>query len=210
MCGINMVLDFTGTVQAEHIQHMMGAIKHRGPDAENYVEKPFGKGKVFVGSNRLNIIDKDVNSNQPFISTDGRYGLVFNGEIFNYEDLRNKLLSLGVEFTTRSDTEVLLYWLIYKGKEGLSALNGMFAFVFVDYEKGESLIARDRLGIKPLFVHQSSSQLLFSSEIKGILASGLVTKALNKEVIPHYLAYKYASRPATFYKDIEEVMPNSI
>lgn len=210
MCGINMILDFSGTVQAEHIQQMMGAVKHRGPDAESYVEKPFAKGMVFLGSNRLKIIDKDDNSNQPFVSKDGRFGLVFNGEIYNYEDLRNQLLSLGVEFSTRSDTEVLLYWLIQKGQKGVADLNGMFAFVLVDFKKAEVLVARDRLGIKPLFVHQSDKQLMFSSELHGILDSGLVLKKLNEDAIPHYLAYKYAPRPATFYKGIEEFMPGRI
>ncbi len=210
MCGISMILDFTDNVHSEHIQLMMDATKHRGPDARNSIEKSFGKGRVFLGSNRLQIIDKDAYSNQPLVSADRRHGLVFNGEIYNFEELRNQLLSMGVQFTTRSDTEVLLYWLVHKGKEGIVDLNGMFAFVFIDYLESTLLIARDSLGIKPLFVHKSKKQLIFSSEIKGILSSGLVTKELNEEAIPHYLDYKYAARPGTFYKGIEEVMPGSI
>ena len=101
MCGISIILDFEGKAQLEHLQQMMGAIKHRGPDAESYVEKPFGNGKVFLGSNRLQIIDKDAHSNQPFVSQNGRYALMFNGEIYNYEELRNELLTSGVQFTDR-------------------------------------------------------------------------------------------------------------
>ncbi len=210
MCGISMILDFGGKVQPEHLQKMMDAIKHRGPDASHHMEKPFAKGKILLGSNRLQIIDKDSNSNQPFLTQDGRYALLFNGEIYNYEDLKNELLTSGVQFITKSDTEALLYWLIKKGKEGIQHLNGMFAFVFIDFESNEIIIARDRLGIKPLFVHHSQNLLIISSEVQGILASGLVEKQLNEEAIPHYLAYKYAPRPATFFKDIEEVMPSTI
>ncbi len=210
MCGISMILDFDRKAQPEHIQQMMNAIKHRGPDAESFLKKPLGNGNLFLGSNRLKIIDRDNNSNQPFISADGRYTLIFNGEIYNYEDLRNELLSSGKQFITRSDTEVLLYWLVFKGAKGISQLNGMFAFIFVDFKTQKIIVGRDPLGIKPLFVHQGQNQFCFSSEIHGILASGLIKKELNKEAIPHYLAYKYAPRPATFYKGIDEFMPGTI
>ncbi len=210
MCGISMILDFDGKARTEHLQQMMQAIKHRGPDASQHMEKPFGKGIVFLGSNRLQIIDKDNNSNQPFLSQDGRYALIFNGEIYNYENLRNELLTSGVQFKTRSDTEVLLYWLIKRGKDGIQQLNGMFAFVFINFESCEILIARDPFGIKPLFIHQTTNHLIVSSEIQGILSTGLVDKQLNEDAIPHYLAYKYAPRPRTFFKDIEEVMSGTI
>ncbi len=205
-----MILDFEGNAQLEHLQQMMEAIKHRGPNASRHLEKFFGGGTLFLGSNRLQIIDKDSHSNQPFVSQDGRYALVFNGEIYNYEELRNELLAKGTRFTTRSDTEVLLYWLIVKGKEGIGRLNGMFAFVFVDFLSTELIIARDKLGIKPLFAARTNNKLIISSEIKGVLASGLINKELNEEAIPHYLAYKYAPKPATFFKNIEEIMPGTI
>ena len=112
MCGINMILAFSGNVHSEHFEKMMGSINHRGPDAKKHIEKGFGKSSVFLGSNRLQIIDKDENSNQPFVSKDGNYALIFNGEIYNYETLRNELLASGVRFISRSDTEVLLHWLI--------------------------------------------------------------------------------------------------
>lgn len=210
MCGINVILDYHGNVHSGQIEQMMGATNHRGPDASNFIKKPLGQGGVFMGSNRLKIVDKDKNSNQPFFSEDGRYSLIFNGEIYNFEDLRNQMISKGVRFKTFSDTEVLLHWLILVGKQGISDLNGMFAFVFVDFDKSKILAARDSFGIKPLFVHQSDKQIIFSSETQGILASGLISKELNEEAIPHYLTYKYAPRPATFYEGIEEVMPGSI
>jgi asparagine synthase (glutamine-hydrolysing) len=210
MCGINMILDFTGRAQAEHIQQMMDATAHRGPDDSRFLEKPFGKGRVYLGSNRLKIIDNNDASNQPFVSKDNRYALVYNGEVYNFENLRNQLLSIGVPFTSRSDTEVLLHWLIHKGKNGIDKLNGMFAFVFADFAERSLLIARDSLGIKPLFIHQSEGQIVISSEIKGIHASGFVPKKLNHEAIPHYLAYKYAPRPQTFFEDVQEFLPGCI
>lgn len=210
MCGISMILDFDGYAQAKHIHPMMNAIKHRGPDDKNYLYKPFGNGKLFLGGNRLKIIDRDDNANQPFVSKDGNYALIFNGEIYNFENLRNELVAEGVVFTTRSDTEFLLHWLISKGRDGIKNLNGMFAFIFVNFLSVKILIARDHLGIKPLFFHQSQNKFIFSSEIQGVLASELVEKKLNEVAIPHYLAYKYAPRPATFYKEIDEFMPSSI
>lgn len=210
MCGISMILDFTGTVHSEHIQKMMDVSRHRGPDARAYIGRSFGDGALLLGSNRLQIIDRENHSNQPFTSDDGRYQLVFNGEIYNSEELRNQLLSLGVQFSTLSDTEVLLHWLIKKGAKGINELNGMFAFVFVDLSKNQLLIARDSTGIKPLFVSHSEKQLILSSEIQGLHSSGLVPKELNEDAIPYYLAYKYAPRPATFYKHVFELMPGDV
>lgn len=205
-----MILDFTGNTRSENLQQMMDALKHRGPDASHFIEKTIEKGKVYLGSNRLNIIDNDKASNQPHTFNSGRYALVFNGEIYNFEDLKNQLISRNVRFTTHSDTEVLLHWLIHKGSQGITDLNGMFAFIFVDFKEGYFLIARDYLGIKPLFVHQSVNQLIFSSEIKGVHASGLVPKQLNEDAIPYYLAYKYAPRPTTFFTDVDEFIPGTI
>lgn len=209
MCGINVILDYSGRAETSHLEKMMAATHHRGPDASNFLKQEVGKAKLFMGSNRLQIIDKLEASNQPLVSLNGRYALVFNGEIYNYEEIRNKLLSEGVQFITRSDTEVLLFHLIKKGTEGIKDLNGMFAFVFADLESGELVVARDLMGIKPLFVHRSNKQIIISSEINGILASGLVNKELNEAAIPHYLACKYAPRPSTFYKGIEEMKPGA-
>lgn len=210
MCGISVILDFSGSVEESHLHKMMKATHHRGPDADNILVKEFERSKLLMGANRLQIIDKLEASNQPLVSLNGRYALVFNGEIYNYEELRNKLLNEGVEFITRSDTEVLLFHLVKNGVDGIRDLNGMFAFVFADLENGDLIVARDTIGIKPLFVHRGSNQVIISSEINGILASGLVKKELNEEVIPHYLAYKYAPQPATFYKHVEEMTPGMV
>ena len=210
MCGISVILDFTGNANSTHILNMMDATKHRGPDASHFKQNTIEGNTLFIGSNRLKIIDKEDHSNQPFVSQEGRYALVFNGAVYNLEELKNELLTLGVHFTTQSDTEVLMHWLIHKGTKRISDLNGMFAFIFADLVQGNLIISRDKMGIKPLFIHQSQNLFIISSEINGILASGLVAKELNEEVIPPYLAYKYVPRPATFYKYIEEFLPGTI
>ncbi len=140
-------------------------------------------------------------------SIDGRYVLTFNGEIYNYKILRLQLAQLGHSFVTESDTEVLLHWLIAFGTSGLSELNGMFAFALLDREKSSLILARDRHGMKPLYYSDTSAAFILSSEIKGILATNLLTKTLNTNQIQHYLEFKHANSPETFYKDIQSVKP---
>ena len=202
MCGINVIVSRAQQLTMSNLQQMQISLKHRGPDHSGVVEHNWGDTTLFIGSNRLQVIDQNPASDQPFLSRDGRYVLAYNGEIYNYQDLKNKLLAQGVKFDTSSDTEVLLHWLIMYGEDGVGALNGMFAFIFVDLEEQKLMVSRDRQGIKPLFYHKVDNLLIISSEIKGILASGVVKKELNESVIPHYLSFKYAPRPATFYKNI--------
>ncbi len=185
---------------------MNNATKHRGPDACLFKKYSFQQSSIFIGNNRLKIIDTSDNANQPFTSSDQRYCLSYNGEIYNYQELRKNLVSK-YSFRTSSDTEVLLYHLIEFGTNGINQLNGMFAFILYDSQTGNSIIARDSQGIKPVYHFSDENNLLVSSEIKGILASGIVVKEFNSSQIPHYLKYKYAQRPETFYKNIFELEP---
>lgn len=209
MCGINLYIDKKNSPDETIIRRMNISIRHRGPDASRFGRYSFARNSIFIGNNRLKIIDKSDEANQPFISSDGRFCLSFNGEIYNYRELR-KLLEKKYRFKTGSDSEVLLYHLIEYGIEGLTALNGMFAFIFYDSQTGVVIAARDRHGIKPLYYSTHQDYLLISSEIKGILAAGLVRKELNHVQIPHYLKYKYAKRPETFYKNIFELEPGHL
>ena len=202
MCGINVIVSQANQVTMSNLQQMQTSLKHRGPDHQDTFVHNLGESTIFIGSNRLQVIDQNPQSNQPFFSADGRYALAYNGEIYNYHDLKNKLLKLGFRFNTASDTEVLLYWLIEYGESGIGQLNGMFAFVFVDLEQHKLMVSRDRHGIKPLFYYNANNILIISSEINGIIASDLVARELNEAVIPHYLSFKYAPKPATFYKNI--------
>lgn len=143
-------------------------------------------------------------ADQPFVSPDGRYALLFNGEIYNSHDFKNLLIGRGYRFVSSSDTETLFYSLIEFGEKVIEKLEGMFAFLFFDQEKTEALIARDRFGMKPLFYFEDEHYLIISSGIKGILASGLVKKELNESQIACYLRNRYAEKPNTFFKNIYE------
>ena len=146
MCGINGIINFNHTnVNEADLLKMMKLIKHRGPDDQGV----FLNYNIGFGFVRLSIIDLSTAGHQPFKSADGRYTMVFNGEIFNYLELRNELESKGVKFTTKTDTEVLLNAYIFYGEEALNKLNGMWAMVVYDSQLNTVFISRDRFGIKP-------------------------------------------------------------
>lgn len=188
---------------------MLSALQHRGPDAEGFLKLPFGKSTLFIGSNRLKINDLRDEANQPMGSEDGKYILSFNGEIYNHIALR-QLLPKKYNFLTHSDTETLLYHLIEKAETGIEELNGMFGFAFADLTTQKITVTRDRFGMKPLYYFENQQYVIVSSEIKGILASGLVSKKLNSSQISHYLRYRFADAPQTFFQDIYEVEPHTV
>jgi asparagine synthase (glutamine-hydrolysing) len=204
MCGVNFIIDKECRLDENFIVKMNAATVHRGPDATSYKKFSQANSSIYIGANRLKIIDLKDDANQPFISADQRYALAYNGEIYNYKELR-KALENKFTFRTGSDTEVLLHLLIYEGVDGLKKVNGMYAFVFHDQQEGITIIARDPSGIKPLYYYEDEKYFIASSEIKGILATGLVKKELNSEQIEHYLRFKFAEKPQTFYKGILEL-----
>ncbi|MBO5372867.1 MAG: asparagine synthase (glutamine-hydrolyzing) [Lachnospiraceae bacterium] len=202
MCGINGILAKKEIHGAENrIANMNKALVHRGPDAGNYlvIDK-----RIALGHRRLSIIDVHERSNQPMISASGRWSLIYNGEIYNYTELKNQLSDY--PFQTTSDTEVLLAYLDKFGVEAaLKASNGMFGFAVYDKQEQVLYLCRDRLGIKPLFFIRGNENFVFSSEIKGILNSGLVKAKLNCSAIDDYLGYRYVREPYTFFEDIFQV-----
>lgn len=215
MCGIHLILDKKGGLDEQAIQGMLASMHHRGPDHHHFYRQKQDNLQLFIGHNRLKIIDLSDQANQPFISHDRRYILSFNGEIYNYTALRKKLFD-HYPFKTQSDTEVLLYWLIDHQishprlpsqhlSSAFQALEGMYSFIFYDTYYKTLILARDALGIKPLFYFESEDYLIASSEIKGILASGLVRKTLNESQIFPYLQYRFAQKPQTFFKNIFQI-----
>lgn len=165
----------------------MDSIRHRGPDACGVWVDP--RGRFALGHNRLAILDLRPESNQPFWSACGRFVIVFNGEIFNYLEIRANLEAEGCAFRTSSDTEVLLQALIRQGPDAVSRFNGMWAFVFVDTQTGEVLTCRDRWGVKPLFVHESRGEIVVASEAKAILRYHGTVPEPNHESIGLFLKY---------------------
>ena len=184
---------------------MTAATAHRGPDATVLRVDTYGAGLIYFGHNRLKIIDPSDAANQPFFSADNRYVLLYNGELYNYRELRKSLQLKGCVFRTQSDTEVILQLLIREGQRGLSQLNGMFALAFYDRQLQVLWLARDRFGIKPLYYCETPDYFLVSSEIKAIVQTGLIPKELDTAQLQHYLCYKYAAKPQTFYRHIHEL-----
>ena len=201
MCGINGLVSKKYLQDATmRIKKMNQALLHRGPDAGGIQE--LIQGHVVVGHRRLSIIDLDVRSNQPLNSVNKKGTIVFNGEIYNYMDLRE---NLQYSFYTNSDTEVLLAGLESGGIEWLKKCNGMFAFALYNAENSTFLLGRDRLGIKPLYYFYDENYFIFSSEIKGILNSGLVEAKFNIDAIDEYLGNRYIREPFTFFENIYQV-----
>jgi len=177
---------------------MNSALAHRGPDADKV--KIVNQGIGF-GHRRLSIIDLDTRAEQPMVSNNGKTIIVFNGEIFNFQDLKKELEEY--TFKTQSDTEVLLAGYELKGIKWLmSRINGMFAVAIYDTEEDKLILIRDRFGIKPLYYYQDETALIFSSEIKGILHSGLVEAKFNTNAIDDYLAFRQVREPYSFFKNI--------
>lgn len=172
MCGLFAVISTVSTQLPSDVENRvdraLNAIQHRGPDARGTFVDP--KKRFAFGHVRLSVIDIAATSNQPFWSSCGRYCILFNGEIYNYIELRERLIREGVAFRTQSDTEVLLQALITWGSKCLNMLNGMWGLVFVDTQTGRFIISRDRFGVKPLYTFVHNGSLVICSEAKGILA----------------------------------------
>lgn len=207
MCGIHLIIDKTATLRDHAIHAMAGVTRYRGPDdtQAKIIKRP--KHSYHLAVNRLMITDKSDVSAQPFMSEDGRYALLFNGEIYNYHTLKNELLTGGIRFQSHSDTEVLFQWLMRFGSGRIDELNGMFAFIFIDFQKEEFFVARDDHGIKPVYYFHDDKYLIISSEIQPILRTGLVSKNILHTSVLEYLQLKYVPAPRTFFQDVYEIMP---
>ncbi|MBP6702039.1 MAG: asparagine synthase (glutamine-hydrolyzing), partial [Vicinamibacteria bacterium] len=206
MCGICGLFG-TGRPIAEGrriVDGMMKALAHRGPDGEGRAE---GRG-IVLGHRRLSIIDVEGGA-QPMISADGRFALTFNGEIYNYLELKRELTDEGVSFRTVSDAEVLLELLIRRGEKALPQLNGMFAFAFCDLKTGEWMLARDPFGIKPLYLSEFGQEIGFASEIKAFLAHPDFRRALDHEALSEYLTFQFTLSERTLFSGVRKIEPGT-
>ena len=202
MCGINGIVSRSKNKE-QLIHEMNERIIHRGPDAEGiFVDK-----KVALGQRRLSIIDLSVEGNQPIYNEDRSILVVFNGEIYNYQNLKKELESFGHKFSSNTDTEVLVHGYEEWGYEILNKLRGMFAFCIYDTNKNELFIARDYFGVKPLYYYQNNQVFLFGSEIKSFLAHPDFKKELNKEMLGAYLTFSFTPGKRTFFKDVYKLEP---
>ncbi len=208
MCGIVGALDigdrFPATLDA--IPQMASSLRHRGPDGVSSYRSP--SGRCLLGHTRLAVIDLKT-GDQPMPNEDGSIQVVFNGEIYNYQELRRELVGLGHQFRTQSDTEVLAHGYEEWGGTLPTRLEGMFALAAWNERTGELFLARDRAGQKPLFVYQKDGLLVFASEIKAILQGPDVDDSMDPAAIPLYMAYGYVPTPGTFYRRIQKVPPGT-
>ena len=204
MCGIAGFTRFKDPVGDINTLKAMGdAIAHRGPDASGiYIDDNIG-----LCHRRLSIIDLSNLGNQPIHSQNGKYTIVFNGEIYNFIELRSDLAKEGYTFQTKTDTEVILSLYQRDGIDCLTKLNGMFAFAIWDKEKRTLFLARDRLGKKPLYYYFDGNNFIFASEIKSILKIPLVKKEICHEAIYDYFTYQYIPEPKSIFKNIYKLRP---
>ncbi len=203
MCGICGIIRFDNqAVDHSKIKTMMLKQKHRGPNDEGI----FSHNSTALGFVRLSILDLSIAGHQPMHDASGRYTMVFNGEIFNYIELRDDLISKGIAFTSSSDSEVLLKMYIYYGESCLDYFNGMFAFAIYDKETGNVFAARDRFGEKPFYYYQDNNQLVFASEIPPILAVYEKKNSVNNQVLFDYLAFNRTDQTEdTFFEGVKKM-----
>jgi len=204
MCGISGIVSVKKSlnINEEVIKEMLSKIKHRGPDADGIYKD---KKTIFINA-RLKIIDLSDSANQPFEYK--KFIIVYNGEIYNFKELRSMLLKKGHQFNTNSDTEVILHLYEEYGIKFLEYLNGMFAFAILNKETEEILFARDRLGIKPFFYSfLDNSTLVFGSNIPTILSSKLIKPSINVQGISSYLSFRYEIGEQTVYREIKKLLP---
>ena len=203
MCAINGIAG-NGTDAEKFVGAMNSATVHRGPDGTRVLLL----SGVVLGFNRLAIIDLNERSMQPMQTPDGRYTLIFNGEIYNFKELRGQLAD-SYDFKTESDTEVILAAYARWGREAFAKLNGMFALAIFDREISELVLARDSSGIKPLYYHEREGTLAFSSELPALFEAG-VPRKLDVESLGHYLRLKYVPGPHTMVEGIRKLLPGHV
>jgi len=216
MCGIAGVL---GRHPEQYVTPMLASIEHRGRDDEGiWTSDPIdAEGRqLTLGHRRLAIIDTSSAGHQPMESADGRYVITFNGEIYNYRELREQLISKGHSFRTDTDTEVLLTAFSEWGEESLNHLNGMFAFAVWDRQERALTLVRDHTGIKPLYYTNVPAQdgrgeyFIFASEIKALLATGLVDRKINLEGLNQFLTFLWTPDPHTLFEGIHKLPPGTL
>ena len=208
MCGICGELSFARPVSAETIRSMRDQLVHRGPDA--FGIHVSADGLAGLGFRRLRIIDLTANANQPMPNEDDTIQLVFNGEIYNYQEIRQRLVAAGHRFRSRSDTEVIVHLYEEDGDAFVEQLDGMFALAIWDGRQRRLILARDRVGKKPLFFYRDRQRLLFASEIKAFFAHPGVELSIDEDALPYYFLHGYVPGPETFYRGVEQVDPGTL
>ncbi len=202
MCGL---AGFVGNGSRDGLEKMAVSIRHRGPDDQGI----FCEGGIGLAHSRLSIIDLSSAGHQPMFSGDKSVAMVYNGEIYNFPELRENLLSKGYKFRGNSDTEVIIYLYQQFGEGCFEKMNGMFALAIYDFSKEKLILARDRMGEKPLYWAVQNNTFVFASELGALLSSGLVKKEIDLVSLNKYLLFDYVPTPDTMLKDVFKLEPGT-
>lgn len=205
MCGLAGFVDFRKSSTEETLQRMTTCLQHRGPDGDGTWFHASSAATIGFGHRRLSIIDLSTAASQP-MHFDGLH-LVFNGEIYNYNEIRERLIQKGHHFNTHSDTEVILHAWRQWGVDAIEQWHGMFAIVLFDEKKDEVIFIRDRAGVKPFYYYHHNDVLLFGSELKSFVQHPSFEKKLNADAVASFLQYGYVSHPHCIYKDTHKLPP---
>ncbi|MEO8208928.1 MAG: asparagine synthase (glutamine-hydrolyzing) [bacterium] len=205
MCGIVGIYNFdkNNLVNKTLLKSMTDEIRHRGPDDEGYyIDKNVG-----LGFRRLSIIDISINGHQPMCNEDESVWIIFNGEFYNFQDYRNELEAKGHRFKSRTDSEVIIHLYEEYGEKCIEKINGMFAFCIYDKKKQQVLLARDRIGIKPLYYFLDNSRLIFASEIKAIIKDPSIQRNINYNSLSNFLTNHVIIGEDTIFNNIHKLLP---
>lgn len=207
MCGFvgKLLKDKVSNLDINEVKSMTQVMEHRGPDQT----KNYSDNNICLGFNRLSIVSLD-DGNQPFVYNDGNYVLVFNGEIYNYEKVKEELKEQDIDFETNTEAEVMLAAYIRYGKEFVKKLRGMFAFVIWDKSTTEIICGRDYFGIKPFYYYENSKGFYFASEMKSIYETIEFNMSLNDESVHDYLTFQYVPEPKTIFKEVKILEPGHL
>ncbi|OFY85162.1 MAG: asparagine synthase (glutamine-hydrolyzing) [Bacteroidetes bacterium RIFCSPLOWO2_12_FULL_35_15] len=202
MCGISGFYSFNNIFSEQELHEMTNAIAHRGSDAFGY----YTDKTVGMGHRRLSIIDLSTNANQPMHSANGRYVMVYNGEVYNYQEIASELKQKStIDFKTSSDSEVILEAYVQLGSAAIEKFNGMFAIAIYDKEKKELFVCRDRIGIKPLYYFWDGENFAFASELKALTKLSAIPLEINNNAIYHFLHLGFVPAPQSIYKSINKL-----
>ncbi len=205
MCGIaGIVCPRPSEASAAALGRMVDALRHRGPDAEGVWSGRVGQHQLVMGHTRLAIIDLSDAGVQPMFLPDGSHGIIYNGEVYNYQELAEELKAHGVELRSHCDTEVVLWALKVWGEAAFAKFNGFWALAWLDRSAGRLTLSRDRFGIKPLYTYQGANAFYFASEIKAILAASDTRFAVNSRAAGRFIEQSLLdAQKETFFDGIE-------
>ena len=207
MCGITGFIDFTDRTSKSELIAMTDKLLHRGPDASGYFYQQKNNYAIGLGHRRLSIIDLSPAGNQPMQFLNERYWIIFNGEIYNFAEIKQRLSEMGHRFDTHSDTEVILHAYHEWGTDALQHFIGMFAFVIYDTESEKLVCCRDRAGVKPFFYYWKNNLFLFGSELKALIASRHFEKEIDINAVGSFMQFGYIPAPHCIFKDTYKLLP---